>query len=140
MQVDAEPPQSFDSIRRVRNPRLLIVLAGVVRQDWQDCSLDLFPAQRPLADGKKVSLHTNRGRGPGHQQQIASLARDQLLQPLIKLNRLAGWGFGMNKLNAGRISFDCHNLNFKGIRAGLPSDSAHGSAWQELLDRRTGPS
>src|ERR1700722_18128292 len=113
MQVDAEPSQSFDSIRRVRNPRLLIVLAGVVRQDWQDCSLDLLPAQGPLADGKKISLHTNRGRRPCHQPQIASSPRDQLLHPLIQLNRLAGSGFGMNELAAGWISFDCHDLTLK---------------------------
>ena len=81
MQIDAEPPQAFGAIRRIRNSRLRIFLPRMRRQRRKYRVLDFIAAQRPVADRNQRTLQSDRRRGMRHQQQIAAMLRDQLFQP-----------------------------------------------------------
>jgi hypothetical protein len=87
MQVDAKSSQSLNPIRRICDLVLLIIFACMRRQGRQHRSLDLIARERAIADSDERTFHSHCGGRMRHQQQIAAVARDQLLKPRIELGR-----------------------------------------------------
>ena len=87
VQIDPEAPDPRDPVRGVRDPGLAVLRARVARESRQHGLLDLLTGERRLLERDDAAVRPDRRRRTGHEQEVAALARDELLQPAVQANR-----------------------------------------------------
>ena len=84
VEVDPETAQPAHPMRGVGDPGVAIERPGVTGERGHDRLLDLLAGERAARERTDLSVDAHRGRRAGHEQEVASRAPDELLEPGVE--------------------------------------------------------